>query len=155
MNFRWIVLPILVTIAVASGCACNEAVSSNRTAELRIAAHRIHAEIVWTREARARGLMYRASLPKDSGMLFIYPDERVLRFWMHDTQVPLDIAYIDAAGVIREVHYMKPLDESGLPSQVPVRYALEMNLGWFAEHQVGVGDRLEMPEDVAAIRGDP
>lgn len=121
---------------------------------MRIGAHEITVEVASTRATRARGLMYRSELPPDHGMLFIYPAEREMSFWMRNTQIPLDIAYIGADGVIHEVHYMKPYDESSVVSERHARYALEMNFGWFDAHKVGAGDRLEMPESVRAVVGE-
>jgi len=86
--------------------------------------------------------MYRDSLPANSGMVFVYPDAKERSFWMKDTRVPLSIAYVDADGVIVHLADMTPLDTTGVPSEKPAMYALEMNKGWFATHDVTVGDRI-------------
>lgn len=121
---------------------------------LTIGSHQITVEVVATNAERARGLMYRRTLEPDHGMLFVYPDERVMRFWMRNTQVPLDIAYIGMDGVIQEVRYMKPFDEVSVVSKQPARYALEMNFGWFDAHKLGAGDAVTMPDSVRAVVGE-
>lgn len=97
-------------------------------------------ELADTAERRGRGLMFRQSLDEDAGMLFLFPSETRAGFWMQDTYVPLSIAFIDEAGVIREIQEMAPLTtELHVPTSA-YRWALEVNQEWFAEHGVGVGD---------------
>ena len=81
-------------------------------------------------------------------MLFVYPDEQDLSFWMKNTLIPLSIAYIDAQGRIVDIQDMKPLDDDppNYVSAEPAKYALEVNQGFFDEHGVKVGDRAELPE---------
>jgi uncharacterized membrane protein (UPF0127 family) len=84
--------------------------------------------------------MYRESLPEDHGMLFIYPQEAPLAFWMRNTPLPLSIAFADASGRIVRIATMEPFSEQPIPSGRPARYALEMNRGWFERRGVFVGD---------------
>ena len=96
---------------------------------------------------RARGLMYRKALGVNRGMLFVYPEEQRLSFWMKNTLIPLSIAYIDSKKRIVDIQDMKPLDDEP-PSYVsadPAQYALEVNRGFFEERGVKVGDRVELP----------
>ena len=83
--------------------------------------------------------MGRASLAKDSGMLFVYPDEGQRSFWMKNTPLALSIAFISASGRIVHITDMRPLDEEPVPSKYPAMYALEMRKGWFEEHSVRAG----------------
>ncbi|MGH7540758.1 MAG: DUF192 domain-containing protein, partial [Gemmatimonadota bacterium] len=110
---------------------------------IRVGGHEVRVEIAESEEERQRGLMHRESLPQDEGMLFVYPTERRLGFWMRNTLIPLDIAYIDSEGRIVDIQQMAPLDETTRYSRQPAMYALEMNEGWFEAHDVGVGDRVE------------
>lgn len=114
-----------------------------RQAGLRVAGISITAEIADDPATRSRGLMGRDSLPQDHGMLFVYSEEQVLSFWMRNTQIPLDIAFIDGNGVIVDIQGMEPHDEQSRLSRQPAMYALEMSRGWFEEHGVKVGDRVE------------
>jgi uncharacterized membrane protein (UPF0127 family) len=91
---------------------------------------------------RTLGLMYRDEMGADRGMLFIYPRAEERNFWMKDTRIPLSIAYADAAGTIVQIADMQPFDTTPVPSGAPAMYALEMNKGWFAAHDVKVGEKL-------------
>jgi len=96
---------------------------------------------------RARGLMYRRALGVNRGMLFVYPEEQRLSFWMKNTLIPLSIAFIDSERRIVDIQDMKPLDDEP-PSYVsadPAQYALEVNRGFFQERGVKVGDRVQLP----------
>lgn len=103
----------------------------------------ISIEIADEQEERAVGLMYRTSLAPDTGMVFVYPDEQRRSFWMKNTLVPLSIAYIDHTGVIVQIADMQPLDTRPVRSTAPAMYALEMPLGWFAEHGIAVGQAID------------
>ena len=100
-------------------------------------------ELAHSRYERAKGLMHRDSMPEDHGMLFAYPKERKLSFWMKNTRIPLSIAYLDARKTIKQIGGLKPFDESSFKATEPVQYALEMNVGWFEKNGVKVGDRVE------------
>jgi len=111
--------------------------------------------LVWiadTPATQANGLMDAVERDLDPlpdgtlrGMLFVFPTTRVLSFWMRDTEVALDLAYLDESGRVIEVHSLVPLDETLVPSSVPVRYALELRAGTLQAEGLGVGDTLELP----------
>ena len=102
-------------------------------------------EIAATPSARACGLSLRDTLPANRGMLFVYQDDWIREFWMKDTYMPLDIAYLDAEGRILEIRQMYPRDaEHRHISISPARYALETQLGWFQSHAIGVGDTIDL-----------
>lgn len=100
---------------------------------------------------RHRGLMHRARMSADDGMLFIFPAERDQGFYMKNTLFPLDLAYIAEDGTIDLIVRMDPQDESPHRSEKPARYVLEANAGWFGQHSVMVGERIEWPEAVRSI----
>lgn len=76
------------------------------------------------------GLMYRETMKKNQGMLFLFPDNDVRSFYMKNTKIPLDIIYIDAdLKIVSFQKNAKPLDETGLNSRVPAKYVLEINAG--------------------------
>ena len=110
--------------------------------------HRISVEVASDEEQRARGLMYREHLDANDGMLFMYPDEATRSFWMKNVRFPLSIAFADSSGKILRVANMEPFSSDRVPSLYPVRYALEMNLGWFGENEVKTGDYLKELPDV-------
>ncbi len=123
---------------------------------LRLGGREIRPMIAAATDARTRGLMHRPRLSADDGMLFIYPDDRPLEFWMRNTRIPLSIAFLRSDGVVLNVLEMAPLDEGPrYRSSGPAKYALEMNRGWFDGHGVKAGDRVEIPEPVRSLRADP
>ena len=92
-----------------------------------------------------KGLMYRESLDKDHGMLFLFdrPDKR--GFWMHNTRIPLDIGYFDSYGQLLEVYKLFPFDVTTVNSRSrEVLIAVETNQGWYATNGIQVGDRIDM-----------
>jgi uncharacterized protein len=85
--------------------------------------------------------MFREKLADEEGMLFCLTREGTASFWMANTKIPLSIAYLDRVGKILEIHELKPLDLTRVPSQSDkVYYALEMNRGWFNLNKVKPGD---------------
>jgi len=100
----------------------------------------ITVEIADNEYERQLGLMYRRDLPYNRGMIFIFEREEILNFWMKNTYIPLDIAYISGRGKIIDIQTMKPLDISvTYPSKLPSRYALEANAGWFRKNNITEG----------------
>lgn len=119
---------------------------------------RVVAEVVFDDTFRRKGLMHRRQLPVNRGMLFVYPRPERLGFWMKNTLIPLSIAFIDDEGKVLQIEDMKPEDLSTTRSKYYVRYALEVNQGWFQEAGIGVGSEIrQFPETVsgytAAARG--
>ena len=108
----------------------------------------VQVEIADSPAEQAKGLMYRKSLGEDRGMLFVYPAEQELSYWMKNTYIPLSIAYIDSEGRIVDILDMKPLDDRPphYVSSEPVQYALEVNQGFFEREGVKEGDHAELPE---------
>lgn len=132
----------LLATAVSAG-ARTPAQAPLPTVTLRIGAATVVAEVADEPGERTIGLMGREALPEGRGMLFVFPRPQPLSFWMRDTLVPISIAYINAAGVIREIHDLRPLDEQGAPSTFrDLLYALEVPQGWFQRHKILPGDRI-------------
>ncbi|MFW6088963.1 MAG: DUF192 domain-containing protein [Gemmatimonadota bacterium] len=113
-----------------------------RTTELDVGGVTVTAEIADTPALRERGLMERDSLPENHGMLFVYPEERELSFWMRNTPLSLDIAFIDRAGTIVNIETMRPNDDENTVSSRPAMFALEMEAGWFEANGIEPGARI-------------
>lgn len=112
-----------------------------------------HTFNVWLARSPAeqtRGLMNvtEAELPHDKGMLFIFPYDQVLGFWMRNTIIPLDIAYIRSDGTIVRGLTMQALDETSRSSIEPARFALELRSGELAARGIAAGDHVEIPASV-------
>jgi len=108
---------------------------------IRLGNATLKVEIVQNDEERMRGLMYREQLAEDEGMLFVFEEARIQAFWMRNTFIPLDIAFIDAGGKIIDIQRMEPLDETkSYFSPAPVPYVLEVNAGWFERNAIKVGE---------------
>jgi hypothetical protein len=82
------------------------------------------------------------------GMLFVFPDEQPLSFWMYNTVIPLDIAYIRGDGEIVRTYTMAPLETRTYPSFEAATYALEMSAGLLNELGIGPGDHVEIPPSI-------
>ena len=105
-------------------------------------------EVARTSAQKTYGLMARPSLDPNSGMIFVYDTIQSgdSGFWMFRTRMPLDIAFIDSAGVVVKLLAMDPCEsemyatacETYAPN-VPYQSALEVNAGWFVQHGVGEG----------------
>jgi len=108
------------------------------------------AEIAATADERAQGLMYREDVPDGTGMLFVFQDNASRAFWMANTYVPLDIAYMDPSYRVVDIVPMEPLVTDTYPSSGPAMFALEVRQGWFEEHGIRVGAQ---PEIVFGIGG--
>jgi uncharacterized membrane protein (UPF0127 family) len=129
-------------------------------------------EEVKTPEQKSWGLMGRTQLGENEGMLFPFDPPQYLNVWMFNCWIDLDVAYLDANRVIREIHEMRAYPEKMDPrrpvlgprdfslyanndpivlffqsksvkSSFEASYIVEMPKGWFKRHEVGVGDTLE------------
>lgn len=137
--------------AVAGGAAEASAGAVQAAPDLRpgealviFGADTVVAEVARTPAERERGLMDREEVPDGTGMLFVFEEEAPRAFWMKDTYVALDIAYINADLRIVSIHQMEPLDTNTYPSGAPAMFALEVRRGWFAEQGIEVGDVAEL-----------
>jgi uncharacterized membrane protein (UPF0127 family) len=111
------------------------------------AAVSLMVEIAETQGDRATGLMGRASLAPDAGMVFLFDEPTDGTFWMKDTLIPLSIAFWDTNGRIGAILDMEPCERDPCPLYDPgVTYvgAVEVNQGWFDDHRVRVGDTVEL-----------
>jgi uncharacterized membrane protein (UPF0127 family) len=99
----------------------------------------VDAEVADSPDEHAQGLMFRERLDAGQGMLFVFEAERTQAFYMRNTYVPLDIAFLDRAQVIVDIQQMEPLTENLHQSARPAMYALEVPQGWFGAQEIQVG----------------
>ncbi len=125
--------------------AAQDAPQQLRSIPLTAGMHVIQAEVAQTDRERAIGLMHRKDMPTNHGMLFVFDEPQPQCFWMKNTLLPLSIAFVADDGSIVNIADMKPLDETSHCSKKPVRFALEMNQGWFAKRGIKAGAKLKGP----------
>ena len=113
------------------------------------AAVALSVELARTARERARGLMFRRSLPADRGMLFVFEEEGDWPFYMKNTYIPLDLIYIDSDGrVVGCLEDLRPFDETARSVAAPARYVLEVNAGSVRRWGLRPGDRVDLPGGV-------
>lgn len=151
-------------LIVLGGCVTKDAPVDNvernnldamTTGDVHIKDHRFRVWVADDFETRQLGLMNVGEdelgpLPEGGhrGMLFIFPFEQPLSFWMKNTITPLDIAFIRDDGIIIKTYSMAPLETRQYPSVEPARFALEVKAGTFADLGIAAGDRVEIPDSL-------
>ncbi len=115
------------------------------TVQLQAGMHNIVAEVARTPEQQQTGMMMRTEMATHEGMLFVFDDVSPRCFWMKNTLLPLSIAFIEDDGTVVNIAEMKPRSEASHCSEKPVRYALEMNQGWFSKRAIKPGFRIKGP----------
>jgi hypothetical protein len=138
--------PLALLVAVSAACA--SAPSGPAVVfETASGSTRVRVELADTQDLREKGLMGRASLGDDAGMVFVWPEDTTSAFWMKDTLIPLSIAFITAEGTVLSIIDMEPCGSDPCPvydPHVTYRMALEVNKGAFGRHGVRVGDRARL-----------
>ena len=138
---RFSILLVVVALAACSGPSENRVVLHTESGD-----HTFEVELADTPAQHQRGLMFRQNLADNAGMLFDFHEESLRGFWMQNTYIPLDIIFVDKAGVIKTIHENAvPRDTTQIPSRVPVRFVLEIPGGRASEIGLKEGDRLDHP----------
>jgi uncharacterized protein len=132
----------------AGFAGCNSAKTVDpfglRTVNLMVGGVALKAEVAEDDQSREMGLMFRDALPEDRGMLFIFDQPHQASFWMKNTKIPLSIVFLENDRVISEEKSMRPYDETLIQSRSDkIRYAIEVNAGWFDRHRVKPGTKVE------------
>lgn len=135
------VVVVSVALVLWRGCTPVE-VGELATAEVQIGDDTFLVEVADTAAARAQGLMFRTSLSEDAGMLFVYDQASADCYWMLNTLIPLDIAFIRADQTISSVDTMTPQTTTLHCPEEPVLYALEVAAGQLAARGIGPGDEV-------------
>ncbi|KKO19618.1 MAG: hypothetical protein DCC43_11430 [Candidatus Brocadia sp.] len=148
-KYVWFSLSVLFICAgICAGVrdVCGEALKRNKVLPINVAGIELEIELATTSEEQILGLMYRDTLDDDGGMLFVFPKEKHVSFWMKNTRIPLSIAFIKADGRIMQIESMKPYSLDSHVSREKVKYALEMKDGWFQARKVKEGDIVRIPQ---------
>ncbi len=138
-------LGALLTVGLACGGAIAQTAAQPRLETIVISAgmQNIRAEVASTPRQMQTGMMFRREMGSHEGMLFAYDSPAIRCFWMKNTLLPLSIAFIADDGHIVNIADMQPQTEQSHCSETPVRYALEMNQGWFAKRNIKAGFKLK------------
>ena len=142
ITLLFLLLPTLL------GCSNHSPISNKNTYEIIINDKISHAEVAFTQKDRTIGLMFRDRLDNDHGMLFIYPQEQNLSFWMKNTKIPLSIAFINSKEIITQIDSMAPYSLMSHTSKEKVKYALEMEENWFRKNGITVGSKVDFPPEI-------
>jgi uncharacterized membrane protein (UPF0127 family) len=110
--------------------------------KLNAGMHVLDVQLAQTPEQRQIGLMWRKEMPQHEGMLFVFEQAAQQCFWMRNTLIPLSAAFLADDGTIVNMADMKPQSDDSHCSEKPVRFVLEMNMGWFAKRQIKAGYQL-------------
>lgn len=134
-------LVLFVLAAAIAGCARDpETAIDAPDGAQRVA---VRVELALTPARRELGLMYRNHMNENAGMLFVFPASQRLRFWMKNTEIPLDMIFADSSGrIVGIVANAEPYSERPVGPDADAQYVLEVNGGFCARHGVRVGDLL-------------
>jgi uncharacterized membrane protein (UPF0127 family) len=145
-----VLISTFVNVASAFPSVDDKRIEKLKSKKIKVGTYSINAEIADTPETRERGLMYRKSMPSQSGMLFVFDKPQPMAFWMKNTLIPLSIGYFDANRKLIGTYEMAPgakdeVQPKTYPSNGDALYALEMNKGWFVKRKITVGTELTLP----------
>jgi len=133
-----------LVLAVASAFAgAQDAPQQLPAIRLSAGMHVLQVQVAQTPEQQQIGLMFRKTMGTNEGMLFIFDEPRQQCFWMKNTLLPLSVAFIDDSGTIANIDDMKPQTLDSHCSTKPVRFVLEMNVGWFDKRGIKAGSKFQ------------
>lgn len=153
---RALVSQLVIALVVLTGCsACKRSRPAPESAPTtdyyplrvqgKVGWHTFRVELAVTPQDQARGLMYRSSMRKDVGMLFIFRSDSVKQFYMKDTYIPLDMIFVDKEGiVVGVVHRATPHTTTTRSVGVPSRYVLELNGGLARRLGIDKGKKVDL-----------
>ena len=129
-----------VALAMSALSACADVTFTSP--QVKVGAHPLNVEVAVSDPQRMQGLMYRAKLGRNDGMLFIFDEPAYQSMWMKNTLIPLSVAFIDGDGRILNILDMEPQTLDTHTAAGPARYAIETNKGWFAAKGIKAGDKV-------------
>lgn len=132
-----------LTVLLSSASALAQQAPKFPVVSLTAGIHVIKAEVAARDEERQQGLMFREKMAANEGMVFVFEAPAGVCMWMKNTLLPLSVAFIDENGKIINIEDMKPQTTESHCAKKLVRYALEMNQGWFKQKNIKPGSVIE------------
>ncbi|MBC8041330.1 MAG: DUF192 domain-containing protein [Opitutaceae bacterium] len=150
----------MATLSMVTGCGRSDAPREQAAAKtaadffvIQVGDKPVKMQLAVKPREMERGLMERTDLKPDEGMLFVYLSPQQMSFWMRNTPTPLDIGFFTTDGTLKEVYAMQPHDETPVQSRSrELKFALEVNQGWFVKNEVKPGAKLDLKALSAALR---
>ncbi|WP_394789421.1 DUF192 domain-containing protein [Rhodoferax sp.] len=139
---RFLLALVCTSASIGSAVAQDTPQTTLPRIPLTAGIYQIDTQLALTPEQRQIGLMFRKEMPQQEGMLFVFEQPATQCFWMKNTILPLTAAFIEDDGTIANLADMKPQTTDSHCSTKPVRYVLEMNVGWFAKKGIKAGAKL-------------
>jgi uncharacterized protein len=156
---RFLRAAVLLSLVVLTGCGRAEAGknAAPKTVEdrfaIKIGERTVQMQIAALPAEMQKGLMFRDKMGADEGMLFVYDSPQQMGFWMRNTKLALDIGFVSPEGELQEIYALYPLDERTVSSRGRrLQFALEMNQGWFKQHGVKLGAKLDLKAVAEALK---
>ena len=140
-SMHWTAVCLLAAVIPLAAAQTGPQMQLPRT-KLTAGMHMLDVQLAQTPEQRQIGLMFRKDMPQHEGMLFVFEQPATQCFWMRNTLIPLTAAFVADDGTIVNLADMKPQSDDSHCSTKPVRFVLEMNVGWFAKRLIKVGYQL-------------
>jgi len=146
------IIPLLIGLLIGPGCQPTADPDAADTQAVTIDGRTFTLELALDDESRARGLMGREQIDPDGGMLFVFPEEGRLSFWMKNCLTDIDVIFLDRDGRITRWHQMHPpapgTPDSALKrytSGYPAQFAIELRGGMTERLDLKRGQRIELP----------
>ena len=135
-------LRVLASLALFLASLAALADVTFKTSSVKVGSHPLKVEVAADEAQHLQGLMYRKSLGREEGMLFVFDEPAYHSMWMKNTLIPLSVAFIDRNGVILNILDMEPQTLDSHTAAGPAVYAIETNKGWFAGKKIKPGDKV-------------
>jgi uncharacterized protein len=150
----------MTSLLLVAGCGRGDAVAEQTAPKtvadfftIQVGGKPVKMQLAVRMREMERGLMERRDLKSDEGMLFVYQEDQQMSFWMRNTPTALDIGFFTADGTLKEIYPMYAYDETPVKSTSDkLRFALEMNLGWFEFNGVKPGSKIDLKALAAALK---
>lgn len=148
----------LLALSVLSGCGnAEKQLPEPKTVEdyfpIKVGGQVVRMQLAITLAESQKGLMFRKTMGADEGMIFLYDQPQQMSFWMRNCEFPQDIGFFDTTGELKEIYPLYPHDERPVASRSrQLKFALEMNQGWYRQHGLKPGAKLDLAALAEAVK---